>query len=135
MWRRKTYSDRDRTIRVIFKRDFSFEKQTNNKSRERLKLERKRKERKKKGKIIIRYINETIGKRNIELGRDTYGDRKKESAHDYPSDNENISQLEVNRGGRTLVRHFLRNATHEPCSRNGKCFRLRRAETLTEIME
>jgi hypothetical protein len=32
---------------------------------------------------------------------------EKESAHDYPSDNENISQLEVNRGGRTFVRHSL----------------------------
>jgi hypothetical protein len=31
----------------------------------------------KKNKIIIRQINEIIGEQSIELGRDTYGVRKK----------------------------------------------------------
>ena len=61
-----------------------------------------------------KYINETIGKRNIELGRDTWG-IEKESAHDYPSENENILQLEVNRGGKTC-KIFLGNSTNKPSS-------------------
>ena len=69
MWRRKTYSDRDQTIRVIFKRDFSSEKQQTNKQIARALKVGTETQRKK----IIRYIKETIGKRNIELGRDTWG--------------------------------------------------------------
>jgi hypothetical protein len=68
------------------------------------------KQKKKKKK----YINETIGKRNIELGRDTWG-IEKESAHDYPSENENILQLEVNGGGKTC-KIFLGNSTNKPSS-------------------
>lgn len=37
----------------------------------------------KKNKIIIRQINEIIGEQSIELGRDTYGVRKKKLANDY----------------------------------------------------
>ena len=61
-----------------------------------------------------KYINKTIGKRNIELGRDTW-EIEKESANDYKSENKNILQLEVNSGGKTC-KIFLRNSTKKPSS-------------------